>query len=92
MATNTTNISIRIDRELKSQADLLFNELGMNISTAVNIFIKQALREGKIPFEISLNAPNHETILAMMEAEKIATDQNVKGYNNLDDLFDELNN
>lgn len=51
----TTNISIRVDKELKKQADSLFNELGLNMSTAFNIFIRQAVREGKIPFDISLN-------------------------------------
>lgn len=88
--TNTTNISIRMDSDLKAQADELFNELGMNISTAFNIFVRQSLREGRIPFEISLNQPNKETITAMLEAEKIAKDSSVKGYNDLDALFLEL--
>ncbi|MEG1913261.1 MAG: type II toxin-antitoxin system RelB/DinJ family antitoxin, partial [Cloacibacillus sp.] len=50
MAGTTTNISIRMDAGLKSQADALFNELGMNLSTAFNIFVRQSLREGRIPF------------------------------------------
>ncbi len=87
MAGSTTNISIRMDAELKSRADALFADLGMNISTAFNIFVRQALREGKIPFEITLNQPNKETIAAMLEAERIAKDPAVKGYNNLDELF-----
>lgn len=62
MAGTTTNISIRMDSDLKTQADALFSELGMNISTAFNIFVRQALREGRIPFDISLNQPNKETI------------------------------
>ena len=66
---STTNISIRMDSDLKAQADALFNELGMNISTAFNIFVRQTIREGKIPFEISLNKPNAETTAAMREAE-----------------------
>ena len=86
----TTNISIRMDEEIKKQADTLFNELGMNISTAFNIFVRQSLREGKIPFDISLNLPNKETIAAMLEAERIAKDPSVKGYNDLDELFTEL--
>lgn len=90
MAKTTTNISIRMDAELKAQADLLFTELGMNISTAFNIFVRQSLREGGIPFEISIKSPNRETILAMLEAERIANDASVKGYNNLDELFAEL--
>ena len=70
MAGNTTNISIRMDAQLKEQADELFAELGMNISTAFNIFVRQSLREGGIPFDVSLNQPNKETIAAMLEAER----------------------
>lgn len=90
MAASTTNISIRMDAETKAKADALFSELGMNISTAFNIFVRQSLREGRIPFEISLNQPNSETIAAMREAERIADDQSVKGYTDLDEMFAEL--
>lgn len=90
MAGTTTNISIRMDSELKAQADALFNELGMNITTAFNIFVRQALREGGIPFEISIHQPNRETVAAMLEAERIAKDSTVKGYHNLDELYAEL--
>lgn len=86
----TTNISIRMDEGLKKQADTLFNELGMNVSTAFNIFVRQAVREGRIPFEVSLNQPNKETIAAMLEAERIAKDPMVKGYSDLHELFADL--
>ena len=91
MAGSTTNISIRMDADLKSQADTLFNELGMNLSTAFNIFVRQSLREGRIPFDISLNQPNEETIAAMQEAKRIAKDPNVKGYTDVPRLFADLN-
>ena len=90
MAASTTNISIRMDSDLKTQADALFSELGMNLSTAFNIFVRQSLREGRIPFEISLNQPNKETIAAMLEAERIAKDPAVKGNTDLDELFADL--
>jgi DNA-damage-inducible protein J len=48
----TINVTIRLDREVKESAEQLFNDLGMNLSTAFNIFARQALRQGKIPFEI----------------------------------------
>ena len=86
----TTNINIRMDSDLKAQADALFGELGMNLSTAFNIFVRQSLREGGIPFEITLNQPSKDTIAAMLEAERIAKDPSVKGYNDLDELFAEL--
>ena len=86
----STNVSIRMDADLKSQADALFGELGMNMSTAFNIFVRQAVRDGRIPFEISLNQPNRETVAAMLEAERIAKDPSVKGYTDMDALFAEL--
>ena len=86
----TTNVSIRMDTELKAQADELFAELGMNLSTAFNIFVRQSLREGGIPFEIRTDRPNKETIAAMLEAENIAKDPNVKGYTDLVEMFADL--
>lgn len=65
----TTNLSIRIDKELKEQAENLFSELGMNMTTAFNIFVRQSVRQGKIPFEISLNKPNAKTLEALQEVE-----------------------
>ena len=50
--SDTINVTIRLDREIKEQAESLFNDLGMNLSTAFNIFARQALRQGRIPFEI----------------------------------------
>ena len=86
----TTNINIRMDSDLKAQADALFGELGMTLSTAFNIFVRQSIRDGGIPFEITLNQPSKDTIAAMLEAERIAKDPSVKGYNDLDELFAEL--
>lgn len=88
--TNTTNISIRMDSDLKTQADALFGKLGMNLTTAFNIFVRQSLREGGIPFDIKLDQPNKETVAALLEAERIAKDPSVKGYSDLDELFAEL--
>lgn len=87
---NTTNISIRMDNDVKAKADALFGELGMNISTAFNIFVRQAIREGRIPFDITLNQPNSETIAAMLEAERIANDSSIKSYTNTDEMFADL--
>ena len=70
-----------MDADLKAQADALFTELGMNLTTAFNIFVRQSLREGGIPFEVRLEQPNKETVAAMLEAERIAKDPSVKGYN-----------
>lgn len=81
-----------MDSATKSKADALFAEFGMNISTAFNIFVRQTLREGKIPFEISLDQPDSETAKAMREAEKIANDPSVKGYIDTDKMFNDIVN
>lgn len=57
MATNLSTLTIPVDPELKAQAKALFEELGLNLSSACNIFLRQAVREGRIPFEIALNCP-----------------------------------
>jgi DNA-damage-inducible protein J len=48
----TVNVTIRLDKEIKEHAEELFDDFGMNLSTAFNIFVRQTLRQGKIPFEI----------------------------------------
>jgi DNA-damage-inducible protein J len=78
-----------MDTDLKRQAEDLFSDLGLNMTVAMTMFLRQAVRNQGIPFEIS-RTPNKETLSAMLEAEKIALDPNVKGYNNLDLLFKDL--
>lgn len=91
MAKSTTcNISIRMDSNLKAAAESLYEELGMNLSTAFNIFVRQSLRERGIPFKITEGNFNKETVSALLEAERIAKDPNIKGYHDVDDLFDDL--
>jgi DNA-damage-inducible protein J len=50
--SETINVTIRLDRDIKEQAEKMFHEFGMNLSTAFNVFARQSLRQGKIPFEI----------------------------------------
>lgn len=87
---NTITTSIRTDAQLKKEADRLFADLGMNFSTAVNIFLRQAVREQGLPFRPMRDVPNAETLAAMHEADHIATDPNAKGYSSIDELFADL--
>ena len=50
--TQTINVTIRLDRDVKENAEKLFGDFGMNLSTAFNVFARQSIRQGKIPFEI----------------------------------------
>lgn len=86
----TTNFSVRMDSDIKKQCESLYGELGINLTTAINVFLRQSLRVGGFPFDVRLNQPNKETIAAMLESERIAKDPSVKGYNDLDELFAEL--
>lgn len=86
---NVSNVSFRIDSDLKSQADALFSQLGMNMTTAFNIFLRQSVREGRIPFSITINTPNTETIAAMLETERMLRDPKLKTYD-VEDALKEL--
>ena len=63
----TTNLNIRTDKDIKDQAEAIFNELGLNMTTAVNMFLRTAIREHGIPFELKLDAPNETTAAAIAE-------------------------
>lgn len=85
----SVNVTIRVDEELKKQADSLFNDLGMNLSTAFNIFLKQSVREQGMPFVISKNVPNVVTQAAMEAAEN---DEDMYGsFDSIDALREALN-
>ncbi len=85
-----TSITMRIDENLKKQAEELFAEFGMNMTTALTVFIKAAVRQGKIPFEISVDIPNAETIEAMKEADRIIHDDSVQGFCDVDEMMKEI--
>jgi DNA-damage-inducible protein J len=65
---DTTNLSIRLDRELKDEADRIFNAMGMSLTTAITVFVRQAVRQKKIPFEIALASDEKNQGVAMREA------------------------
>ena len=92
MAIETVNLSIRMDRELKEQAESLFSELGMNMTTAFNIFARQSVRQGKIPFEITLNKPNPETMAALREIEDMRAGVIPKQSMSVSDFAKEMDN
>ena len=82
----TTNLNIRTDKEIKEQADQVFSALGLNLTTAVNMFLRTAIREQGIPFALKLDVPNESTAAAIEEGRRIASDKSVKGYSSMDDL------
>ena len=69
--SNTTNMTIRIDKKFKKDMDNLFKKLGINTSSAIMMFLKQCEREQGIPFNITMEVPNKRLISALEESEDI---------------------
>lgn len=85
-----TNLSIRTDKDIKMKAEYIFENLGLNMSTAVNIFLRQVIREGGIPFELKIDIPNEETLAAIEEGNKLLNDPNAVGYCSMEELSNAL--
>ncbi len=91
MAKVSTSISI--DADVKAQAQELFADLGLDLSTAINIFLRQSIRENCIPFEVSREVPNADTIAAMKEAAEMAKNPSAyKSYASFASLLQEVAN
>lgn len=87
----TTNITMRMDEELKSQLQELVSNLGMDMTTFFTVTAKQAVREQRIPFDISLNIPNSETKAAIEEIQKLKENPSMgKSYTDIDQMMEEL--
>lgn len=88
MATIPTQI--RIEETTKKQAVELLEGLGLNLSDAVNMFLKQVVLRGGIPFEVKYPEFRQEVLDAMEEAKQISRDPNVKGYTDVKQMFKEI--
>ncbi len=85
---SNVNVTIRMDEELRKEAAILFDDLGIGLNQAITLFVKQAVREQKIPFEISRKVPNKETIEALKEIELMKAGKiPYKTYDDVDEMF-----
>lgn len=83
--------SILIDADIKAQAQELFADLGFDLYTAVNIFLRQSVHENRIPFTIQREVPNRDTVAAMREAEEaVKNPSDYKRYSSFSDLLREI--
>jgi len=82
----TTNLNIRTDKEIKEQAEQIFNELGLNMTTAINVFLRTTIREHGIPFELKLEMPNETTAAAIEEGRKLMADPSAPRYSDMESL------
>lgn len=86
----TTNINVRVDTELKQSAESLFKDLGLNMSSAITMFLKCAVSHDGIPFEIR-RVPNAETRSALAEFDEMKNNpDHYRRYDSFDELVDEV--
>ena len=87
--SQAVNFSIRMNKQLKTDSELLYRSLGLSLSAAIQVFLKQSLISGGIPFQVRMPNYNAETLAAMRESNELAHDPNVRTYS-VDEAFEEL--
>lgn len=84
-------ISLRVDDDVKRGAEQALNDIGLSMATAINVFLRKVAREKRIPFELSADVPNDETIEAIREVRKMKANPDLgKTYTNVDQMMEEL--
>jgi len=86
----TASLNIRLDSEVKKNAETVYSRYGLSLAEAVTVFIHQSCNVGGMPFDLRPKRPNAETLAAMVEAERISRDPSVKGYRDMKALFEDL--
>jgi len=86
----TASINIRLDAEIKKNAETVYSRYGLSLAEAVTVFIHQSCNVGGLPFDLRPSRPNAESLAAMAEAKRISRDPSVKGYRDMKALFEEL--
>lgn len=86
----TTNINIRVDNKLKKDAENLFKDLGITMSSAITMFLKMSLKEDGIPFKINRNLYNDETISALNEYAEMKNSSKYKRYSSFKQLLGDI--
>lgn len=88
---STVNVTVRMDEDLKKQADELFGDLGLSMTAAFTVFVRQAIREQRIPFAITRDIPNTDTLAAIEEVRRMKEDPALgKTYSDVDSMMKEL--
>ena len=88
MATVPTQV--RIDETLKKQSAELFSQLGIDMSSAVNMFLKQCVMRGGLPFEVTVPRYKQEVLEAMEEAKRLSRDPKVRRYSSFSEALEDL--
>lgn len=86
----TSNYTIRLDADLRREAETLFADLGMSLATAFQIFLRQAIQEQGLPFPVRKKQPNKATLAAMKEALEIAESPDAKTYSSAREMVEDI--
>lgn len=87
---NKVSTNISIDPKLKENSIALFSQFGLDLSTAISLFLQQSVREQRIPFEIRMDVPYVDTRAALMEYEQMKKDkEKYKRYSSFDEISEE---
>ena len=81
------DVNVSLDRDVKERSEALYGELGVDLTTAINVFLRQSLRVGGFPFEVRMDVPNNETSAALMGAEHLLHDPSVKRYSDVEEAL-----
>lgn len=85
-----TSMTIRMNKDVKQRAQQVFADLGMDMTTAINVFLRQAIYYNGFPFDVRFETPNAVTLAAMEEGERMINDPNAKRFSSVEELFAEL--
>lgn len=69
---NSSNFTVRLDPNIKAQSESIFSNLGINLTTAINVFLRKAIQTGGFPFDVRLEEPGKETLIAINEANALS--------------------
>ncbi len=86
----TASLNIRLDSDIKKAAETVYSRYGLSLAEAVTVFIHQSCNVGGLPFDLRPARPNAEALAAMAEAERISRDPAIKGYRDMNALFEDL--
>ena len=89
--STSTKVTVRMDSDVKRECEGIYGALGINLSTAINVFLRKSIRAGGFPFDVRLDdRPNRETMAALLEADRIAKDPSARRYHSVKELFSDL--
>ena len=88
--TKTASLNIRLNEDIKKTAESVYSHYGLSLAEAVTVFIHQSCNVGGLPFDLRPRHPNAITLAAMAEADRISRDPAIKGYRDMNALFEDL--